>query len=188
VTIEDIRDPMPSPRARRVSWFDVGGLLENPTVAPSPTDSVIAHDFATQPRRGSRASNTILPSARAFLPQVRRNSRLSQQSEDYEMSSVRSTHQLQDLGGLLSEDREQEEALSTPSPHSGSSAGLPRTERYAPIQRTSTRSTQTSYDVPSLQDPGGLLSSAPPTTSTRRNPPQHGRNVPSLQDAGGLLG
>jgi hypothetical protein len=188
VTVEDIRDPMPSPRARRVSWFDVGGLLENPTVAPSPTDSVIAHDFATQPRRGSRASNTILPSARAFLPQVRRNSRLSQQSEDYEMSSVRSTHQLQDLGGLLSEDREQEEALSTPSPHSGSSAGLPRTERYAPIQRTSTRSTQTSYDVPSLQDPGGLLSSAPPTTSTRRNPPQHGRNVPSLQDAGGLLG
>jgi len=188
VTVEDIRDPMPSPRARRVSWFDVGGLLENQTVAPSPTDSVIAHDFATQPRRGSRASNTIIPNARAFLPQVRRNSRLSQQSEDYEMSSVRPTHQLQDLGGLLSEDREQEEALSTPSPHSGSSAGPPRNERYAPIQRTSTRSTQASYDALSLRDPGGLLSSAPPPTSHRRNPTQHSRNVPSLQDAGGLLG
>lgn len=188
VTVEDVRDPMPSPRARRVSWFDVGGLLENQTVAPSPTDSVIAHDFAAQPRRGSRASNTGIPNARTFLPQVRRNSRLSQQSEDYEMSSVRPTHQLQDLGGFLSEDREQEEALSTPSPHSGSSVGPPRNERYAPIQRTSTRSTQASYDALSLRDPGGLLSSAPPSTSHRRNPTQHGRNVPSLQDAGGLLG
>ncbi|CAN9377252.1 unnamed protein product [Alternaria alternata] len=100
MTVEDIRDPMPSPRARRVSWFDVGGLLENPAVAPSPTDSVIAHDFAaqSQPRRGSRASNTIMPNARAFLPQARRNSRLSQQSEDYEMTQVRPTNQLQDPG------------------------------------------------------------------------------------------
>jgi hypothetical protein len=188
-TVEDIRDPHPSPRCgRRVSWFDVGGLLEHSTVAPSPTDSVIAHDFANQPRRGSRASNSITPNGRAFPPPVRRNSRRSQQSEDYEMS-VRPTQQLQDLGGLLSEDREQEEAVSRASPRSGSSAGLPsRYERGTPIQWTSTRSTRTSYDVPSLQDPGGLLSSGPPTTSIRRAPTHQSRDTPYLRDAGGLLG
>jgi hypothetical protein len=182
-TVEDIQDPVPSPRCgRRVSWFDVGGLLEHTAVAPSPTDSVIAHDFATQPRRGSRANS--LPNGRAFLPPVRRNSRLSQQSEDYEMT-VRPTHQLQDLGGLLSEDREREEAESTTSPNSGSSAGVPaRYERGTLMQRTSTRSTRTSYDVPSLHDAGGLLSSAPHTTSIRRTTSY---DVPSLHDAGGLL-
>jgi len=184
---EDMRDPMPSPRCgRRVSWFDVGGLLENPTVSSSPTDSVIAHDFATQPRRGSRASTTIMSNGRAFLPQARRNSRLSQQSEDYEMS-VRPTHQLQDLGGLLSEDREQEEAQSNTSPHSGSFAGhSARNERTPTMHRTSTRSTRASYDVPSLQDAGGLLS-GPPPTPTRRTTTRQSRDMPSLQDAGGLL-
>ncbi|KAF1845164.1 uncharacterized protein K460DRAFT_385761 [Cucurbitaria berberidis CBS 394.84] len=158
--VEDIRDPMPSPRGgRRVSWFDVGGLLETSAVVPSPTDSVIAHDFAPQPRRGSRASNSIIPNSRAYPPPARRSSRLSQQSEDYEMS-VRPSHQLQDLGGLLSEKREQEKAQSTPSSTSGSSHGLPPChEQTAPIER---HSTQTSYDVPSLQDAGGLLSSLPP--------------------------
>jgi hypothetical protein len=188
VTVENIRDPHPSPRGRRVSWFDVGGLLETSTIAPSPTDSVIAHDFATQPRRGSRASLSITPTSRTFLPPVRRNSRLSQQSEDYEMS-VRPSQQLQDRGGLLSEDREQEEAESRASPHSGSSAGYPsRYERGTPVHRTSTRSTRTSHDVPSLRDPGGLLSSGPPSTSIRRTPTHESRDVPSLQDAGGLLG
>jgi hypothetical protein len=182
---EDIRDPMPSPRGgRRVSWFDVGGLLEQPVVTPSPTDSVIAHDFATQPRRGSRASNSIMLAGRAFLPQARRNSRLSQQSEDLEMSS-RPHQQLQDLGGLLSEDREQEESQSAVSSNPSASVVPPR---YAPIRRTSTRSTQISYDVPSLQDAGGLLSSAPPGASIRRSTTNQGREAPALQDAGGLLG
>ncbi|CAO2655645.1 Nn.00g044480.m01.CDS01 [Neocucurbitaria sp. VM-36] len=155
--VEDIRDPMPSPRGgRRVSWFDVGGLLDNSTVAPSPTDSVITHDFASQPRRSSRASNSIMSNGRAYPPPARRSSRLSQQSEDYEMS-VRPSNQLQDPGGLLSEDREQEEAQSSPSPTSGSSYSLPqRNEQGAFIQR---HSTQTSDDSPSLQDAGGLLSS-----------------------------
>ena len=184
--MEDIRDPMPSPRCgRRVSWFDVGGLLETPAVAPSPTDSVIAHDFATQPRRGSRASNSIMSNGRAFLPQARRNSRLSQHSEDYEMSTRPTHQQLQDLGGLLSEDREQEEAQPTASRYP---APPSRHERTASMQRTSTRSTQASYDVPSLRDPGGLLSSVPRTTSIRRTATNQSRDVPSLQDAGGLLG
>lgn len=177
---------MPSPRCgRRVSWFDVGGLLETPAVAPSPTDSVIAHDFATQPRRGSRASNSIMSNGRAFLPQARRNSRLSQHSEDYEMSTRPTHQQLQDLGGLLSEDREQEEAQPTASRYP---APPSRHERTASMQRTSTRSTQASYDVPSLRDPGGLLSSVPRTTSIRRTATNQSRDVPSLQDAGGLLG
>lgn len=165
VAPEDVRDPMPSPRGgRRVSWFDAGGLLlEQPGVTPSPTDSVIAHDFAAQPRRGSRASNSIMSAGRACLP-ARRNSRLSQRSDDVELGS-RPTQPLQDLGGLLSEDREQEEAQSTVSSNPSSSVIPPR---HASMQRTSTRSTQTSYDVPPLQDAGGLLSSAPSAATIRR--------------------
>ncbi|KAF2036528.1 hypothetical protein EK21DRAFT_52076 [Setomelanomma holmii] len=153
LNVADIRDPMPSPRAgRRVSWVDAGGLLENATIAPSPTDSVITHDFAPQPRRSSRASNTLLPNGRAYPPPARRSSRLSQQSEDYEMS-VRPSHQLQDLGGLLAEENEKEE----------DARGLLSTQSSTPIQRTPT---QTSYDVPSLKDAGGLLSSPSPRSAT----------------------
>lgn len=180
--VEDIRDPMPSPRGgRRVSWFDVGGLLENSTVVPSPTDSVIAHDFASQPRRGSRASNLATTNGR-YPPPARRSSRLSQQSEDYEMS-VRPSHQLQDPGGLLSEDREQEEAQSTPSQSGSPVRNSPR-QQPASLRRSSTR---TSRDVPSLRDPGGLLSSRPPTAPIQRTPTHTSYDTPSLQDAGGLL-
>lgn len=169
--VDDAPDPMPSPRAgRRVSWFDVGGLLDNATVAPSPTDSVITHDFAAQPRRGSRASNSIMTNGRSYPPPARRSSKLSQQSEDYEMS-VRPSHQLQDPGGLLSEDPEQEEAQSSSSPHSGSSTSVPR---------------QQSLDVPSLQDAGGLLSTQQ-TAPIKRSSTNTSYDAPSIQDAGGLL-
>jgi hypothetical protein len=186
MNVTDIRDPMPSPRAgRRVSWVDAGGLLENATVAPSPTDSVIAHDFAPQARRSSRASNTLLPNGRAYPPPARRSSRLSQQSEDYEMS-VRPSHQLQDLGGLLSEEHEkEEEPRPSTSPRSRSSTGPTRQHRR---QSTSTHhiSLHNSHDVPSLQDPGGLLSTHS-STPIKRTPTQTSYDVPSLKDAGGLL-
>jgi hypothetical protein len=182
VNIADIRDPMPSPRAgRRVSWVDAGGLLDNSAVTPSPTDSVITHDFAPQPRRNSRASVSFLPNGRAYPPPARRSSRLSQQSEDYEMS-VRPSHQLQDPGGLLTEEREKEdEDRPKTSPHSSPPTGLTRHQRRqsASMHRTSTRN---SHDVPSLQDPGGLLSTPAPSfqrTTTQTSLP--------LQDAGGLL-
>ncbi|KAF9700016.1 hypothetical protein EKO04_001616 [Ascochyta lentis] len=190
VKAADIRDPMPSPRAssgRRVSFFDVGGLLENgSTTAPSPTDSVIAHDFAPQPRRGSRASNSLMPNGRAYPPPARRSSRLSQQSEDYEMSS-RPNNQLRDPGGLLSEDREIEMEQGThvsPSPPSSSSNSLAlRHARSTSLHRSST---QASYNAAPLQDAGGLITSrsyAPITRSSTRT----SYDVPSLQDAGGLL-
>ncbi|KAJ4354764.1 hypothetical protein N0V95_003537 [Ascochyta clinopodiicola] len=190
VKVADIRDPMPSPRAssgRRVSFFDVGGLLENgSTTAPSPTDSVIAHDFAPQPRRGSRASNSLLPNGRAYPPPARRSSRLSQQSEDYEMSS-RPNNQLRDPGGLLSEDREIEMEQRTrvppsPPPSSSSNSLALRHARSTSLHRSST---QASYNVPSLQDAGGLTSrSYAPITRTSTHTSY---DVPSLQDAGGLL-
>ncbi|KAF2853301.1 hypothetical protein T440DRAFT_516005 [Plenodomus tracheiphilus IPT5] len=185
VKAEDIRDPMPSPRGgRRVSWFDVGGLLENSAAGPSPTDSVIAHDFAAQPRRGSRASNSVILNARNFPSPAHRSSRLSQQSEDYELSA-RPDHSLQDRGSLLSEEREQEEAQSTPSAHSGSPVrSCLRQEAPASLRRSSTR---TSYDVPSLRDPGGLLSVRPPSAPVQRTHTRTSYDTPSLQDAGGLL-
>lgn len=190
VKAADVRDPMPSPRAssgRRVSFFDVGGLLETgSTTAPSPTDSVITHDFAAQPRRGSRASNSLIPNGRAYPPPARRSSRLSQQSEDHEMSS-RSGNQLRDPGGLLSEDREIEMERQTRvscSRHSSSSNSLAL--RHARSNSLHRSPTQASHNVPSLQDAGGLntaRSYAPITrTSTHTS-----YDVPSLQDAGGLL-
>jgi hypothetical protein len=182
----DIRDPMPSPRAgRRVSWVDAGGLLDNSAVTSSPTDSVIAHDFAPQPRRNSRASSSVLQNGRSYPPQTRRSSRLSQQSEDYEMS-VRPSHQLQDPAGLLSEEREKDgEDRPFTSPRSTLSSGPTRHQRRqsASIHRTSTRS---SHDVPSLSDPGGLLST-PPQSPVRRTTTHTSYDVPSLKDAGGLL-
>ncbi|KAF1931402.1 uncharacterized protein M421DRAFT_56364 [Didymella exigua CBS 183.55] len=187
-TTGNIRDPMPSPRAssgRRVSFYDVGGLLENGSTAPSPTDSVLTHDFAAQPRRGSRASNTLLPNGRAYPPPARRSSRLSQQSEDYEMCSQR--NQLRDPGGLLSEDREiemEQQTRACPSTHSSSSNSLAfQRARSTSLHRTST---QKSHSVPSLQDAGGLVTTrsyAPITRITTHT----SYDTPSLQDAGGLL-
>ncbi|KAF2130561.1 hypothetical protein P153DRAFT_338475 [Dothidotthia symphoricarpi CBS 119687] len=184
--ITDIRDPMPSPRhGRRVSFFDVGGLLENSVSAPSPTDSVVAHDFAPHPRRGSRAS-TLMSNGRAYPPAVRRSSRLSQQSEDHELS-IRPSNQLQDIGGFLSEDHElamEAEEQASSSPHSVSpTSSPPQTGQTAPVHRTLT---QTSYDAPSLQDAGGLLLPRP-SMSIQSNPTQPNYDAPSLQDAGGLL-
>lgn len=189
VKMADIRDPVPSPRAssgRRVSFFDVGGLLENgSTTSPSPTDSVVTHDFAAQPRRGSRASNSLVPNNRAYPPPARRSSRLSQQSEDQETFS-RSGVQLRDPGGLLSEDRELEmerQPRASPSNHSSSTNSL---VQHAQRNSLHLSPTQTSYDVPSLKDVGGLIttrSSAP----INRSATHTSYDVPSLQDAGGLL-
>lgn len=181
---EDVRDPVPSPRGgRRVSWFDVGGLLENSIAVPSPTDSVITHDFATQPRRGSRASNSMIPAGRSHPPPARRSSRLSQQSEDHEMT-VRPSHQLQDPGGLLSEDREQEEAQALPFPHSSLWTGLnPRHDSAAPTQPSST---QTSCNTPPRQETDEPLS---PHQSAVIHPTagHTSQEGPALLDAGDLM-
>ncbi|KAF9630586.1 hypothetical protein BFW01_g1148 [Lasiodiplodia theobromae] len=57
-------DPAPShkaPSTQRLSFFDVGGLLDPnnsstpSSLIPSPTSTTVAQDFATAPRRGSRA-------------------------------------------------------------------------------------------------------------------------------------
>lgn len=158
-----IEDPLPSPRGggRRVSFFDVGGLLEggNSSMAPSPTDSVIAHDFAPQPRRTSRASSSFMPNGRAYPPSARRSSRLSQQSEDYEMT--RPGQPLHDAGGLLSESDElaAEEGTSSSSATSMSQTAPPpqRPNALPFVARSAPNSTHPS--APSLQDAGGLLSS-----------------------------
>lgn len=160
----DSEDPAPSPRAmggRRVSFFDVGGLLENgPVTAPSPTDSVVAQDFAPQPRRPSRSS--LAPSARSYMP-GRRPSRLSQQSQEYELTT-RSVPQLHDTGNLLAEKDKSaaQRRTATPSesdsraPTGMSTRPLLARDTPTPLLRSPTA---TSYaSVPSLQDAGGLLS------------------------------
>ena len=152
-------DILPSPRAvggRRVSFFDVGGLLENgPTVAPSPTDSVIAQDFAPQPRRLSRSS--LAPSARVYVP-GRRPSRLSQQSEEYEMGPRGPP--AQSASSFLAESDEDAPSCMSNNRESASTAqsSRPLLPRETPTSMTRS-TTATSYtSVPSLQDAGGLLS------------------------------
>jgi hypothetical protein len=152
-------EPQPSPRSvggRRVSFFDVGGLLEEGSLSSSsPTDSVVTHNFATQPRRGSRASSSFPPQARAYLPPARRSSRLSQQSEDYE-TNIRPTQALQDPSGLLSETRE----------HSAEHRSMFLVTAAPPPQSCLLRApTTTSHDsFPSLQNAGDLISPSPKTS------------------------
>jgi hypothetical protein len=158
----DSEDPIPSPRAiggRRVSFFDVGGLLENgAVVAPSPTDSVVAQDFAPQPRRPSRSS--LAPSGRSYVP-GRRASRFSQQSEEHELGT-RSGPQLQDTGNLLAEkdepnaQTESTASLNTRAPTAQSTRPLLPRDTPTPLLRSTTATSHAS--VPSLQDAGGLLS------------------------------
>ncbi|OAG12411.1 uncharacterized protein CC84DRAFT_1211974 [Paraphaeosphaeria sporulosa] len=158
----DSEDPIPSPRAmggRRVSFFDVGGLLESgPVTAPSPTDSVVAQDFAPQPRRPSRSS--LAPSGRSYIP-GRRTSRFSQHSEEYELGT-RSGPQLQDIENMLAEkdELEAQTEIASPSntraPTAHSTQPLLARDTPTPLLRSPTA---TSYaSVPSLQDAGGLLS------------------------------
>ncbi|KAF2735303.1 hypothetical protein EJ04DRAFT_563479 [Polyplosphaeria fusca] len=160
-------EPLPSPRSgRRVSFCDVGGLLETGSrnsTAPSPTDTVVAHDFAPQPRRGSRASNIATPNGRTYPPPARRASRLSQQSEDIELIN-RTGQQLQDPGGLLSESREIAvlESSGSSTLQASSSNSTPNnasTHEHSPpppVARSTTQWSQSSG--PALQDAGGLLS------------------------------
>lgn len=160
-------DPLPTPRGhRRVSFCDVGGLLEGgsySSAAPSPTDSVIAHDFAASPRRGSRASSSLATNGRTHAPPARRSSRLSQQSEDHE-TTARPNQQLQDLRGFLCENDEiVAESSNSSTPHASDSRHASDTQplsaepQYPPMARSPTQTTRGS--VPSLQDAGGLLSS-----------------------------
>ncbi|KAF2642741.1 hypothetical protein P280DRAFT_468053 [Massarina eburnea CBS 473.64] len=148
-------DHLHSPRyARRVSFYDVGGLLEGVQsgTAPSPTDSVLAHDFAAQPRRISRASSFHTSNGRAFPPPARR--RFSQYSDDHDMT--RPGQQL-DLAGFLPE--RDELAAEGSNARNSPTAPISPTTQPAPrrsIMRGSTTNSHSS--VPSLQDAGGLLS------------------------------
>jgi hypothetical protein len=159
LTTESIDDPMPSPRdSRKVSFFGPEGLLEegsHPGTAPSPSASVITHDFAvSQPRRGSKASNIVTTNGRAH-PQNRRSSRVSQQSSNYE-TSTRPGQQLQDLGGLLSERHQkttEHNATSQPTETQPASAHMPRKPARRPSNAPSYGS------LPSIPDAGGLLPS-----------------------------
>lgn len=145
-------DPMPSPRqGRRVSFYDVGGLLEagQGSVAPSPTDSVLAQDFAAQPRRTSRSSH--MSNGRAYPPPARRSSRFSQQSEDHEL--FRPAGQHVDLRNSSQGGETSAGANATSNTSGDDRITSPRRS----IMRSTTSNSQTSG--PSLQDAGGLLSS-----------------------------
>ncbi|KAF1956965.1 hypothetical protein CC80DRAFT_411680 [Byssothecium circinans] len=149
-------DQIRSPRyGRRVSFYDVGGLLETaqPGTVPSPTDSVLAQDFAAQPRRTSRASSFHTSNGRAFPPSSRR--RFSQYSDSHEMTPA---GQQLDLAGFLSERDE----LESPGSNARTPPSAPTSPTSQPLPRRSAMrgSTTTNHSsVPSLQDAGGLLSS-----------------------------
>lgn len=131
-------DPEPSPKEmqaprQRVSFFDVGGLLDpsssstRSSVMPSPTSTTVAQDFATTSRRGSRA---LLPDLSSLRVPGRRSSQHPSvaEGECYELSPRNSEHRA---------------SGSTLSPSSGIAG--PQLSRYETRQ--------------SLQDVGGLLGS-----------------------------
>lgn len=158
------QEPVPSPRGgRRVSFYDVGGLIENgphSSVAPSPTDSITAQDFAAPyPRRGSRASVSMAPNGRTYPLSPRRASRISQQSQDHEMGR-RPNQQLVDVGGLLSgsNDTSVEEVRppSSTTPSSLSQSTIQAFGRPPRARQSSQPHNSTTIDIP--QDAGGLLS------------------------------
>jgi hypothetical protein len=87
---------------------------------------------------------------------------------------------------LLTEEGEKEgEDRPSVSAHSTPSSGLTRHQRRQSLP-THDASPSHSHNVPSLQDPGGLLSAAPAAPITRTTT-QTSYDVPSLKDAGGLL-
>jgi hypothetical protein len=156
--------PLPSPRGgRRVSFYDVGGLIEtgpHSSMAPSPTDSITAQDFAAPyPRRGSRASSSIIPNGRPYPASPRRASRISQQSQEHEMSR-RPNQQLADAGGLLSESNdasaEENQTSSLTTPASLSQSNIQPHTRPPRTRHQSQPHIPTIIDIP--QDAGGLLS------------------------------
>jgi hypothetical protein len=157
-------EPVPSPRGgRRVSFYDAGGLAENgphSSIAPSLTESISTQDFAAPyPRRGSRASNSIIPNGRTYPLSPRRASRISQQSQDYEMAR-RPNQQLFDAGGLLSENydtsAEERPSSSSATPTSMSQSTMPPVTRPPRTRQYSQPHISTTIDIP--QDAGGLLS------------------------------
>ena len=158
------QDPVPSPK-RTVSFFDVGGLLEDGHNTPgsrsrtttlvssahSGGGAVSAVDFATnsstyQSRRGSRIHDFALPSTPT---QSRRGSRTT------------GSGLLQDIGGLL-----------TPTT-SRTSSGM---DRYSGRRQSDSHIHPPSRHV--LSAPAGILG---PTLERRET--HH-----SLEDVGGLLG
>ncbi len=183
----EVRSSLPTARAsRRVSWFDVGGLLDTSTVLPSPTDSVITHDFAGNQVRASRTSNAT--SSRASLTYARGALRPVQQLEDREL------HNQLGQSSVLTEDHEQEEIQSI-TPQSNSSVTLQSQEAVSPLEHIAERASSeilapledTTIHVPShettapaeslssrgddsslsISDPGGLL---PPSSSSIPSP------------------
>jgi hypothetical protein len=179
-------DPLPSPRdirvippKRNVSFFDVGGLLEEGSVPSvrsstftnntSPTSPTSVHDFATT-RRGSRALLSDLGGLLSHHSFPRRSSRPSHPEEIHEMTTRNGTSE-----------------PPPPSPPTGVMGPM--------LARHET--------VVSLQDAGGLLANGPQplSSSSKRSslkpPPSSGSHAghsltrqgtgQSLQDVGGLL-
>ncbi|KAF2749659.1 hypothetical protein M011DRAFT_273191 [Sporormia fimetaria CBS 119925] len=146
-------DPQPSPRGgRRVSFFDAGGLLEEGSSPTTPTESVATYDFAFPSSKPGRKTSHSLANAKPLQPAIRRGSRLSQQSAEYDTSSRRS-QQLHDLRTLLAE--------GPPGPVTESSMMLNSdvdVKVSSPETSAEPGSARSPYgSVPSLQDPGGLL-------------------------------
>lgn len=143
---DDLTDTVPSSRGgRRVSWFDVGGLLENSAIGPSPKDSVITHDFAAQPRRSSRASTMVVSPHRPLSRSATHSSQPSQQSIDWESITRSPRHEAS-------------------SPPQGPPSAYPTASAQSGLQQDpdTARSRRSTDDtIPPLQDLGHLLSSSP---------------------------
>lgn len=191
------QDPNPSPGQvevippRRLSFFDVGGLLEDgsmrsSTLVPSPVSTVSAQDFAG-PRRGSRALLTDLGgllgqrNARRSAPED--NPRESMEDRELESLSSAPIHRPQP---------------ASPVPEPSSSSDLARFLREeSPPSPNALRVPAHRPSRSSSQSPGPAAPNFSRPRSTQRAPqpvppPADGHADTSrhstFQDVGGLLG
>ncbi|KAF1981351.1 hypothetical protein K402DRAFT_342632 [Aulographum hederae CBS 113979] len=164
-SISDIKcppseDPMPSPREvrspsvsspkRSVSFFDIGGLLEDEPMrsprssmlAPSPTSTTSAQDFASS-RRGSRALLADLGGLLLLSRSTRQGTVPEEEEESHEMGSTASSQTLTTNGNGNGQP-----LIGVPSPA---------------ITRQET--------MQSLQDIGGLLSPSDPGEASQSSRP-----------------
>ncbi|OCK84097.1 hypothetical protein K432DRAFT_389844 [Lepidopterella palustris CBS 459.81] len=185
-----VEDSLPSPRdirvvppRRNVSFFDVGGLLDDnsvksPGILPSPTSTTSAQDFA-QPRKGSRALLSdlggLLSHGRGHShPFPRRGSRPSQSEEgSYEMTP-RSPEQRRASPptGVVGPQLTRHETIvslqdpgglltdgAQPTVHTNISSHRPsNSSSHTDSSRPGNRSISRQDTIMSLQDVGGLLS------------------------------
>ncbi|OJD29763.1 integral membrane protein pth11 [Diplodia corticola] len=200
-------DPAPSPKEtqtasrQRLSFFDVGGLLDPSnsstpsSIVPSPTSTTVAQDFATTPRRGSRA---LLQDLGGLRVPGRRSSQHPSvaEGECYELTprnaEIRSSGSTLHLPGSIAGPQlgrhETRQSLQDVGGLLGNS-GNEASEQIQPDSDDTSGISPTSSPVLRIRDPSPTspLSINAPPTAAQGHLPCRPQARASLQDMGNVV-